>query len=479
MLKPYLLYIAYKKSPQKIAIQAFDKQITYKQLYYIVCSVSQLLEESPNIQKSYYVGVAPQQNLEYIILLYAMQLLQKITVLLDPKAPVSIYECYLDCIIGDKVLHNQISHIPFQKIKFLIYTLLNNNNKNIPSKYKTNKYRYLLGAKKNNIIFTSGTTKDPKAIVHSYKNHYYSAISSNKYLNFTSKDSWLLNLPLFHVSGYSILYRVALAQATIILDKSPTNSISSFVSMVPTQILKILDTKKGNAHLKTKKCILLGGSSIPKNLILKITQNKLPVYCTYGCSEMSSQIATSNPQLLLSHLQVKAKVLPLHLIKISTNNEIMVKSPALFDCYLTASKSYIAKKLDLDGYWNTQDLGSINNDLLSINGRIDNMFISGGENIYPEEIEYHLEEYSNIIRGCVIYQESKLYGKRPVAYIEQSNILSIKEIEKIKVFLSKRLPEFKIPVFFYCLPSHLKEGIKISRKKVFSYHRKYNTQNIV
>jgi len=155
----------------------------------------------------------------------------------------------------------------------------------------------------------------------------------------------------------------------------------------------------------------------------------------------------------------KAELLSGYKVKIAADNEILLKGKALFDGYYTNGK--LLKNVMRDGWFRTGDLGVLDKDQLTVIGRKDNMFISGGENIFPEEIEKYLLMINGIQRAIVIAAEDIEYGQRPVAFLKKTDEITEKEIIK---FLKQHLPGYKIPDRFFAWPEKYREDdIKINR----------------
>jgi len=318
------------------------------------------------------------------------------------------------------------------------------------------------------ILFTSGSTGEPKAVAHTFGNHYYSALGSNQNIPVKPFDRWLLSLPLYHVSGLSILFRCFLEGGTIVIPQQKEDlaqTIAFFrvthVSCVTTQVYQLLKQRKLSQKLKSLKVMLVGGGPIPKLLITTCTRKKLPIHVTYGLTEMSSQVATSNRLTIKDH-RPKTKVLKYRHIKISQGNEILVKGQTLFKGYVVKRK--IIPTLDKKGWFHTGDLGGLKSGrYLTVTGRKDSMFISGGENIQPEEIEQQLLRISGIEKALVVSHKDKQFDYRPVAFIKTKvrRALSSRKLTKL---LERHLPRFKIPIKFYRWPSYLDTKDKINRK---------------
>lgn len=273
------------------------------------------------------------------------------------------------------------------------------------------------------IIHTSASSGEPKAAVHSFANHWYSALGSNENISFGPGECWLLSLPLYHIGGYSLLFRslisggaLAVGQPDEALDQSLRNFPLTHLSVVPTQLYRLLANKESTAMLQKLKAVLLGGSAAPTSLIEEADRQKIPLYLSYGSTEMSSQITTTSAPI--HGIQNNSgKVLPYREIKMAKDGELLVKGPCLFQGYLQAGT--IVPQTDQEGWFHTSDIGHVTDDgTVTIVGRKDNMFISGGENIHPEEIEKALVMINGIMEALVVPVPDNEYGQRPVAFIK-------------------------------------------------------------
>ncbi|MBF0503533.1 MAG: o-succinylbenzoate--CoA ligase [Candidatus Omnitrophica bacterium] len=316
------------------------------------------------------------------------------------------------------------------------------------------------------IIATSGSSGESKAAVHTWGNHYHSALGSNAIIPLTDSDRWLLSLPLYHVSGIAVVSRCLLSGAAMViptgedLAASIDSSRVTHVSLVSTQLHRLLADEKNYALLRSLKCILLGGSAIPRTIIDQSSKLGLNVYLSYGLTEMSSQVATGR---VTQKDSACVKVLPYRQLCISPEGEILVKGEVLFKGYVAGDKIYLPLKHE--GWFATGDKGRLDSQgCLTVMGRCDNMFISGGENIQPEEIERVLLGIPGIAQAVVVPKEDREFGARPIAFIKcEGKDLSQ---EHLRQCLEKELPRFKIPTAFYPWPQDLiSRGIKFSRRE--------------
>jgi o-succinylbenzoate---CoA ligase len=281
-------------------------------------------------------------------------------------------------------------------------------------------------------LFTSGSSGTPKIACHTLANHYFSALGALEGLELTSSSRWHLSLPLFHVGGIGILFRCFVAGACIVLGEAIDTCTITHLSQVPTQLYRLLGEPEKFPALKR---LLLGGAPAPLALLEKAKH--LPIYTTYGMTEMSSLITLSerNPQSAVGI------VLPYRDIKIGADQEIYVRGDTLFAGYWDTEEEKIVK---VDGWFATKDLGRWTSEgSLEIIGRKDRQFISGGENIQPEEIERALCSLPGIERATVIPLSDPEFGERPIAFIEGTPGYTLDTVKKA---LGSTLPAFKHPV---------------------------------
>lgn len=285
------------------------------------------------------------------------------------------------------------------------------------------------------LFFTSGSIQS-KTCVLTLKNFFYNALGSLENIPFTSKDIWGLSLPLFHVGGFSLFIRGILAQAQICALDNNKNYQEQFeqyrvthISFVSTQFIRYLDQVKG----RTPDHILLGGSAIPMTALKKALLLKLPIYKSYGMTEMCSQICTTHQLTTSDDLQLSGYVLKYRELKIE-NKKIYVRGPCLFKGYM--KKNHLEAPFEKDGWFFTKDNGEFVENNLHVLGRSDRIFQSAGENISPEVIEQELLKVPGVSKAYVCPEIDTEYGFRPVAYIERNDQVSD---EMILSQLSKNL----------------------------------------
>ncbi|HLS65466.1 MAG TPA: o-succinylbenzoate--CoA ligase [Pseudogracilibacillus sp.] len=315
------------------------------------------------------------------------------------------------------------------------------------------------------MMFTSGTTGKPKAVVHTYGNHWWSAIASVLNLGLTDHDKWLLPLPLFHVGGLSILFRSVIYGMPfylveryekchvfdVIHEKEIT--IASFVTLMLRDFLEQLGDAPFPEHVRT---ILLGGGSVPETLLDEVRCKEVPLFLSYGMTETSSQIVTLHKKDIFHKLGSAGKPLFPAQLKIANDDEdgvgeIYVKGPMVIERY--ANDVSANEKSFHDGWLKTGDLGYVDEDgFLFVVDRRSDLIISGGENIYPTEVENALMSIDGVSEAAVVGRNDEKWGQVPVAFIVLEVGTSLSE-EKIKAQLADKLASYKLPRAFYFIDS--------------------------
>jgi O-succinylbenzoic acid--CoA ligase len=310
------------------------------------------------------------------------------------------------------------------------------------------------------IVFTSGSTGAPKAALHSVGSHYYSALGSNANIPLAQGDRWLHSLPLYHVGGLAILFRCLLAGATVALP-APGATLgeaiagATHVSLVATQLLRLL--REEGPDPTRLRAILLGGGQIPTPLVDEAAARGLPVHTSYGLTETASQASATPPGASRSELRTSGRPLAHCEISISSEEEILVRGRTLFVGYIMGDT--VQRPFDADGWFRTGDFGELDADgYLHVRGRKDNRFISGGENIQPEEIEEALCRLEGIEEAVVVPVPDAEFGSRPVAFVRPAAA----EPENLARALERTLPRFKIPTSFLGWPEG-DEAMKVDR----------------
>ena len=328
------------------------------------------------------------------------------------------------------------------------------------------------------VIFTSGSTGQPKAILHTLGNHIYNALGSNQNIAMGAEDKWQLTLPMYHVSGIGIVFRTLLSGTAMVITDEPLSvdqiirTKTTHLSLVSTQFKRLLSEPNCGEISHQLKALLLGGGPISQMDIDRGIESGLPVFVSYGLSEMASQVATTLPNQQ-ADLQF-GKVLPHREVKINDSGEILVKGATLFAGYIFRDKLDDAR--DASRWFHTRDCGELRGDQLRVTGRLDNQFISGGENIQPEMIERELMQIPGIEMAVVVPVLDEEFSQRPLAFLLTESPI---EMTRFTQILSQVLPRYMLPVRYEQLPKEIMVGLKPDRLSLKKFAAQLPDKNLI
>jgi O-succinylbenzoic acid--CoA ligase len=310
------------------------------------------------------------------------------------------------------------------------------------------------------ILFTSGTTGDPKAVRLTGGNLVASAFASALRLGVRPDDRWLCCLPMYHMGGLAPAIRSVVYGTELLVqrefDASRTARVLESdgvtgVSLVPTQLTRLLDEGVDPDRLRT---ILLGGAPAPGRLLDRARDAGLPVYPTYGLTETASQVTTARPAETAEYPDTVGQPLLGTTVRIveegrlldpGERGEIVVDGPTVSPGYLDESTTAAAFSV-----WglHTGDIGYRDEDgRLWVLGRRDETIITGGELVSPTEVAESLQEAPGVTDAAVLGLDDPEWGERVGAVVaageEASDAAAIRE--QVIEYCRKTLAGYKVP----------------------------------
>ncbi len=310
------------------------------------------------------------------------------------------------------------------------------------------------------IVFTSGTSGNPKGVEITFGNHFYSAMASAYRLGHDVHDRWLSVLPLYHVGGLAVIFRGTLYGITTVLhDKFDIEKIQhsfdhrkiTMISLVPTMLYRMLEADV--RWPDSLRLILLGGAAASSALLERAWTLDLPIATTYGLTEATSQVATATPAQTRSKPGSVGKPLMFTSVQVVDEGgerasvgeygEVQVTGPTVTKGYY---KNPDANNERLRDNWlSTGDIGYLDDDgdLWLVQRRSD-LIVSGGENIYPTEVEQLLSTYPAVKAISVVGVNDAEWGQRVVAAVVLQDGATLDPDELI-AYGREHLAGYKLP----------------------------------
>ena len=349
------------------------------------------------------------------------------------------------------------------------------------------------------VVFTSGTTGAPKGVQLSFENLFWSATASSYRLGIDSEDRWLSCLPLYHVGGLAVVFRSCLYGTAIVLQRDFDLELFqrclledrvTLTSLVPTMLHRLLQSVHATVWPDCLRLVLLGGAAAGPELLLAAHEAGVPVATTYGLTETASQVATALPGEVRCKPDSVGRPLMFTELRIENPDgqeiprgeigEILVRGPQVMSGYY-ANEAATGSALR-QGWLHTGDMGFVDadDDLFVVQRRSD-MIVSGGENIYPVEVETVLREHPAVADVCVVGLADEEWGQRCAAAVQLVSDETLSG-EALLAFSRTRLAGYKLPAahlirFVDKLPQTASG--KIERRTVESIMTEFSKENEV
>jgi len=289
------------------------------------------------------------------------------------------------------------------------------------------------------VLFTSGTTGAPKAARLALENHLANARAAVEVLRIDASSRFLCSLPMFHVGGLATAFRCQLAGATLFLhERFDALAVArelcngaTHASLVAGTLARVLDLCP--AFPQSVRAVLVGGGPVPAPLLERARRAGLPVLQTYGLTETCSMATCER----LDDADGQTAGLPMPGLEVKLEKaEILMAGPQVMRGYLGEAP--------VRGWFRTGDLGELDSrGRLRVHARRTDLIISGGENVYPAEVEATLLTHPGVREAAVLPAPDERWGQVGVAYVATTAAES-----ELRAFLRERLAKFKVPARF-------------------------------
>ena len=483
-------------TPDKLALIIGEQRWPYSELNQMAnATCARLLQEG--VQAGDFVAVLLPNSLPYVCLVHALARLGAILVPLNTRLTPAELRWQVEHVGAKWLLVDKIDpELLIENCEQLVV----NKTWLTPKPPFTIHHSPFTIHNYQAVVFTSGTSGKPKGVLLTFANHFWSANASAYRLGLDPNDIWLSVLPLYHVGGLAVLFRSALYGTAVSLhprfdlatinhdlDSNPI----SLISLVPTMLHRLLQSR---THWPVSlRLILLGGAAATPELVAQanalprksvignqysvisgevinnsqftIHNSQLPLVApTYGLTEAASQVATMLPADAARKPGSVGKPLMFTSVKIVGEDgeerpsgeigEVVVTGPTVMASYfedVASGKWQVASKTQpatcnlQPATITTGDLGYLDadGDLWIVQRRSD-LIVSGGENIYPAEVEAALRQHPQVVEACVVGLPDAEWGQRVVAMVQITPDATISEQELI-TFCREHLAGYKIP----------------------------------
>jgi O-succinylbenzoic acid--CoA ligase len=291
-------------------------------------------------------------------------------------------------------------------------------------------------------IMTSGTSGRRRPVGLTYGNHLWSAVGSAFNLGVDPADRWLCCMPLFHVSGLSIVMRTVIYGTGIIVhDGFDTERVAASLEQDGVTILSVVATGlarllEAGVDLSGPRAILVGGGPVPEEMLEEASRRGAMVVQTYGLTEAASQVTTLSPAdakrklgsagrpLLTTHLRIQ-------------DDEILVQGPIVAPgC------------ADEDGWLHTGDLGRIDDEgFLWVEDRLGDVIVTGGESVIPAEVEEVLLRRREVVDAAVVGRPDGEWQEAVTAVVVLTGGADV-DSDELRRHCQAELAPFKVPKSF-------------------------------
>lgn len=452
----------YSDSKELIAIRTDSESISYKKLFELSDKISRNIISILKTEQKY-IPVLSSNSSEFIIITIALWNLGLVPVPLNTRwtgKEISniIFNNNFEIVLFEREFSDRLSSCSINKLSFDDLFIFN---------YELFQTRFNDEAV---VIFTSGSSAQPKGVVHTFDSLVNSILNGSKVLNQNIGDRWLASLPFYHIGGFQIICRALSSGCEIIIPtdlriESIKKSLFKFkpthISLVAAQLKRLIE--ENTIPDQTLKLSLIGGGFSEDNLLLEAARKGWNPIRVYGSTETASFVTATTAEEIISKPNTVGKAVENVKLKISSEGEILISTKSLFKNYLNDEKARYEKIIN--EFYHSGDLGKIDkDDYLFVEARRTDLIVSGGENINPIEVENELLKIPSIKEACVFPIQDEHWGQIAAAALVTDEII---DEEYLKNELKKNLASFKIPKKFFFVGKLPKTTLgKIEREKV-------------
>lgn len=283
------------------------------------------------------------------------------------------------------------------------------------------------------VFATSATAGTPKLVELSRDAVRYAVTASNTLLGGSGDDVWVSCLPAAHVGGMLVLLRaVFLGTRVEVLDRFDPRTVGErpgqFISLVPTMLSRLLDA---GIDLGSYHAILTGGGQLHPDLRARAEDTGARIVETYGLTESCGGVVYDGMPFPGTDIRI-------------ADGLIELRGPSVMTGYLHEPAA-TAAAISGDGWLRTGDAGSIDDRAVRVLGRVDDLIDSGGEKVWPQEVETALSTHPAVADVAVAGRTDPEWGQRIVAFVVPADVSAPPSLDDLRDHIGARIARFKAP----------------------------------
>jgi O-succinylbenzoic acid--CoA ligase len=284
------------------------------------------------------------------------------------------------------------------------------------------------------VIATSGSSGAPKQVVLARDAVLASAAASAAHVG--GSGPWVLALPSAYVAGLNVVARSLVAghRPRVLGERDPRDVVTDggYLSLVPTQLHRWLDSREDRDALARLAAVLVGGGPVDASLKVRAREAGIRLVATYGMAETCGGCVYDG--------------LPLDGVglAIATDGRVRLAGPTLFDGYLDDPEA--TAEVLVDGWFHTSDAGRLDEDgRLQVLGRVDDMVVSGGVNVPAAAVAARLREHPGVAGAEVVGVPDAEWGHRVVAVLSLVEPVETLPLDEVRDWVGERHPRSWAP----------------------------------
>jgi len=322
------------------------------------------------------------------------------------------------------------------------------------------------------LIYTSGTTGKPKGALLTHANCFWTNLSFDLATGVRGDDVVLQVLPQFHVGGWNVQALLAwLKGATVVLEREfdagrvlaliEQKRVTTMMGVPPIYLFLAQEPRFAEADLSSLERAVVGGAPMPEALLETWAARGTAVIQGYGLTEAAPNVLCLPPEDAVRKLGYAGKPYAFVEVRLSDLGELQVRGPNVFPGYWRNEQA-TRDAFTEDGWLRTGDVAERDVEgFYRIKGRLKDMYISGGENVYPAEVEAVLHEHPLVADAAVVGVPDERWGEAGVAFVVADGVSD----EELEAWCSDRLARFKVPKSFRFVGEIPRNGMGKVRKQ--------------